>query len=83
MAGAAGYEALTVFTADEEGTLFEAGDDGNAGGVHGDAIWNAAIGGCHEFVEHCVGRFDTIIEFGGVSSVGVRADEGGKQDEGQ
>jgi hypothetical protein len=83
MAGAAGDDALTILSAYEEGTLFEAGDNGDASCVHGNAIGNAAIGGGHQLVKNGVGRFDAVIQFGVVGRVGVRTHKGGQQDEGQ
>jgi hypothetical protein len=83
MAGAAGDDALTVFAADDEGRFLEAGNNRNAGSVHGYAIGKAMIRGIHKFVKNCMGCIDARIEFGLVSRVGVGADEGGKQYERQ
>ena len=83
MAGAAGDDALAILAADDESGLLEAGDYGYAGCVHGNAVGDAAIGGGHKFVKDFMGCFDTAIEFGFISRMGVRADEGGQQDKGQ
>jgi hypothetical protein len=63
VAGATGDDALAVLSADDEGSLLEAGDDGNAGGPAGNVVRNATIWSVHEFVENQVGGFDAVIEF--------------------
>jgi hypothetical protein len=64
MAGAAGDDALAVFTADNKGSLLEAGDNGYAGCVHGNAIWNAAIGRGHQLMKNGMGFIDAFVELG-------------------
>jgi hypothetical protein len=68
--GAACDNALAVLTAYEESGLFEAGDDGDAGRVHGNAVGDAAIGGCHQLMENFVRGFDALIELGFIGGVG-------------
>jgi len=80
VAGAATDDALAVLSANDEGTLFEAGNNDDAGSMRGYAVGKAVIGGVHEFVKNCMGCVNARIEFGLVGGVGVGADEGGKQD---
>lgn len=83
MAGAAGDDTLTVLSTDEEGTLLEAGNDGDAGCVLRYAVWNALIGGGHDLVENFVGGLDTLIELGGVFGTrGHGRDDGAKGEAG-
>jgi hypothetical protein len=63
VAGAAGDDALAVLSAEHEGSLFVAGDDGDAGGSASDVVRNATIRSVHEFVENQVRGFDAVIEF--------------------
>jgi hypothetical protein len=69
MAGAAGDDALSVLAADQEGTLLEAGDYCDAGGLRGYVVGDASVWGGHEFVKHHVGRFDAFIELLSVGCV--------------
>ena len=62
MAGAAGDDSLTILCADDEGSFFEGGNDGDAGGTGGDVVGDALVGCCHEFVENEIGRFNAFIE---------------------
>src|ERR1700733_2193300 len=66
MAGAAGDDALAVLSADDEGSLFEAGDDGDAGGAGGDVFWDALVRGVHDFVENELGCLNPFVEFLGI-----------------
>src|ERR1700759_1606767 len=62
VAGSAGYYALAILAADDEGSLFEARDDGDAGSFGGNVVGNALVGSGHEFVQDCVSGFDTLIK---------------------
>lgn len=70
MAGAAGQQTLTVLRSDEEGSLFEAGNDRYAGRLGGDLDGNALIRCGHQFVQDGVGSRDALTDFGGVGSGG-------------
>jgi len=63
VAGAAGDDALTVLSADDEGSFFEGGHDGDASGLGGDAVGDALVGRAHELVKDFMGSFDALIEF--------------------
>jgi len=62
MTGAAGNDALTVLSADKEGALLEARNDGDAGGFGSDVIGDAFVGRIHELMKYLVGGFDAVIE---------------------
>jgi hypothetical protein len=62
MAGAAGDDSLTILRADDEGSFFEGGNDGDACGTGGDVVGDALVGCCHEFVENEMGCFNPFIE---------------------
>ena len=83
MAGAAGDDALAVLCANDKSCLFEAGNDGYAGGFGGDVVRDAAVWRGHEFVKNLVGSFDACVEFGFVRCVRVCANEGGKEEKGK
>jgi hypothetical protein len=63
MASATGDDALSVLCADDKGSLFVSGDDGNAGRVGGDSIGDSMVGGIHEFVKDHLGRLNALVEF--------------------
>jgi len=62
VASTAANDTLTILSAKDEGSFFEAGDDGDAGGFGGDVIRDAFVGGCHELMQDHVGCFDALIE---------------------
>ena len=63
MAGATGHDALTILSADNEGSFFEARYDGNACRLGGDALRDSFVGGTHEFVKDLMGGLDALVEF--------------------
>jgi hypothetical protein len=63
MASATGDDALSILCADDKGSLFVAGDDGNAGRVGGDSIGDSMVGGIHEFVKDHLGGLHALVEF--------------------
>ena len=63
VAGTAGDDALTVLCADDEGSLFEAGNNSDAGGFGSDVVGDAFIGRIHEFMKYLMGGFDAVVEF--------------------
>jgi len=80
VAGAAGDDALTVLSADDEGSFFEAGNDSDTGGFGGDVFRDSFVRSCHEFVEDEVGRFNALVEFCGVGGGGC---DGQRQGQGR
>ena len=62
VAGAAADYPLTVLAADDECSLFEAGNHGDAGGLGRDVSWQALVRGVHEFVQDGVRCFDAVVE---------------------
>ena len=63
MAGATGDDALAVLCANDKRSFFVAGDDGDAGGVGGDAVGDTLVGRVHELVKNHVGGLDAMVEF--------------------
>ena len=62
MAGAAGDNPLTVFSADQEGAFLYTGNDAHARGLGHDLIGNRLIWGRHDRVQDIFGTLDACIE---------------------
>ena len=76
MAGAAGDDSLAVLSADDEGALLEAGDNGDAGGAGGDVFRDALVGCGHELVENHVCGFDAVVKLLHVGCVRAESEGG-------
>jgi len=63
MTGAAADDALSVLSTEDEGSLFEAGNDGDASGFGCDVVRDAFVWGLHEFVKDSASGLDALIEF--------------------
>lgn len=72
--GVAGDYSLAILRADEEGTLLEAGDNGDAASLLGDIQGNAFVGGSHDLAKDGASFLDTTVKLGFIGSMGREGD---------